>query len=144
MKLLKSKSISPFGGLNFVFDELKRLKIDQLINNELPTLAKQSKYDWKDIIFNLWSVFLCGGDCAEDLGFNLKNYLLDQPFFRVSSPDRVLNRIKELSEKASYFQPKRSNKSHHFSINDPLSSLNLCLLQKLGVFRAFRRINLGL
>lgn len=134
MKILKSNSISPFGGLNFVLEYLQTLKIDKFLNHELPSLPRQSNYEWKDILYSFWSVFLCGGDCVEDLGANFKNYIKDQPFIKVPSPDRVLERIKELSEDPEYFRPKRSSKDHHFSINNQLTKLNLCLLQRLGVF----------
>ena len=59
MKILKSNSISPFGGLNFVLEHLQKLKLDELLKNELPSLPKQSAYEWKDI---LYSFFLSGDD----------------------------------------------------------------------------------
>ncbi len=45
-----------------------------------------------------WSVFFCGGDCAEDMAINLKEGFQGTPFINIPSPDRVLERIKSLSD----------------------------------------------
>jgi hypothetical protein len=73
MKIANSSTVTSFGGLNFVIKEAINLKINKLINSNLPTMAIQSKYTWFDIIMSYWSVFFCGGDCAEDLAINLKD-----------------------------------------------------------------------
>ena len=65
MKILNSKTISPFGGLNFVIEKVIKLEINKLLKENLPVLPKQSTYNWFDIIMSYWSVFFCGGDCAE-------------------------------------------------------------------------------
>ncbi|MBB6681572.1 hypothetical protein H4O20_08960, partial [Aequorivita sp. 609] len=67
MKILKSNGISAFGGLNFVIEELDNKEIDKILNEALPKLGAQSKYNWRDLLYSYWSVFFCGGDCAEDL-----------------------------------------------------------------------------
>jgi len=38
MKILKSNQISPFGGLNFVIKEFKKLGLGNLLNTHLPPL----------------------------------------------------------------------------------------------------------
>ena len=98
MKVINSSPVSSFGGLNFVIKEAIDLKIKELINTSLPTLANQSKYNWFDLIMSYWSAFFCGGDCAEDLAINLKEGLQNNPFIQIPSPDRVLNRIKSLAD----------------------------------------------
>jgi hypothetical protein len=50
MKVLKSSHINPFGGLNFVLHEFDRLKLGDLLCQNLPKLPSQSKYSWKDIL----------------------------------------------------------------------------------------------
>ncbi len=63
--------VNPFGDINFVFEELDRLGVGNLlIKNSLLWLPKAIT---TGVIF--WSVFFCGGDCSEDLSINLKNYL---------------------------------------------------------------------
>ena len=128
MKILNSSPISSFGGLNFVIKEIIDLNINDLINNKLPKLSKQSKYNWFDIIMSYWSVFFCGGDCAEDLNINLKNGICNNPFIAVPSPDRVLNRIKALADPSQNFTAKRGKKKHQFSLAKDLNRLNLKIL----------------
>lgn len=131
MKIINSKNISPFGGMNFVIDELDRNNIGKILNESLPKLGPQSQYDWRDILYSYWSVFFCGGDCAEDLSSNFKPSLSHTPFLKVPSPDRVLNRLKEIATPAQYYSPPRGSFLHHFAINDRLIDLNLKILNKL-------------
>ncbi len=132
MKVVNSSRITPFGGLNFVLSEFENHRIGHLINNHLPNLATQSKYSWKDIIYSFWSVLFCGGDCAEDLAINLKSHFGDNPFMELPSPDRVLERMKELAGEKKIFTTKRGKSTHEFCINDSLNLLNICLLKRIG------------
>ena len=131
MKILNSKNISPFGGINFVIDELDRNNIGKNLNGFLPKLGPQSQYDWRDILYSYWSVFFCGGDCAEDLSGNFKPSLSQSPVLKVPSPDRVLNRLKEIAVPAQHYSTSRGNFLHHFAINETLTDLNLTILNRL-------------
>lgn len=44
-----------------------------------------------------WSIYFCGGDCIEDLSGNFNHHLRQNPFLKIPSPDRVLERFKKLS-----------------------------------------------
>ncbi|MHA7112553.1 IS1380 family transposase [Sunxiuqinia elliptica] len=134
MKILNSPAVSPFGGLNFVIEEVLKLKVNKLFEENMPRLPKQTTYSWFDIIMSYWSVFLCGGDCAEDLSINLKDGLENNPFIKIPSPDRVLNRLKSLSVPAKYFSTQRGRKEHHFSVAEQLNRVNLKLLLRLPGF----------
>jgi hypothetical protein len=134
MKILNSPAISSFGGLNFVIKEAINLKINNLFNFNLPSLPTQSRYNWFDIIMSYWSVFFCGGDCAEDLAINLKNGFRECPLINVPSPDRILNRMKSLSNPAQFFTAERGRKKHHFSLATELNRLNLKMLSLLPGF----------
>lgn len=132
MKIIKSKNISAFGGLNFVIQELDNKNIGGILNNGLPKLGPQSTYNWKDLLYSYWSVFFCGGDCAEDLADNFKSNLSQTPQFKVPSPDRVLNRLKELVQPSEFFTTQRGTKVHQFAFNDNLTELNLKVLNHLS------------
>lgn len=132
MKVLKSKNISAFGGLNFVIEELDNKNIGEILNDQLPQLGPQSVYNWKDLLYSYWSVFFCGGDCAEDLAENFKSNLSQTPKFKVPSPDRVLNRLKELIQPSELFSTKRGAQMHQFAINDGLTELNLKILKRIS------------
>lgn len=133
MKILNSKPITSFGGLNFVLKEFDGLGISKLLDGNLPELCPQSLYSWKDIFYSFWSLFFCGGDCAEDLSGNFKTSLNPGPFMRVPSPDSLLKRMKELSEPKQSFETPRGNVFHEFGINNRLTRLNLELINKLGI-----------
>ena len=128
MKILKSSTISSFKGLNFVIEEAINLKINNLLNSSLPNLPTQSRYNWFDIIMSYWSVFFCGGNCAEDLSINLKDGFHDCPILNVPSPDRVLNRVKSLSNPAQFYTTERGKMEHHFSLARELNRLNIKML----------------
>lgn len=132
MKILNSVPISSFGGLNFVLQEFEKLGIGAYLDKELPALASQSQYSWKDIFFSFWSLFFCGGDCAEDLAGNFKASFT-HPLLKVPSPDRVLERMKALSEPKQLFDTVTGNVLHEFGINKALTKLNLGLVKKLGI-----------
>lgn len=132
MKVVNSSNITPFGGLNFVLSEFEKNGIGRLIDQHLPALASQSKYSWKDIFYSFWSVLFCGGDCAEDLAINFKPSFGNNPFMQLPSPDRVLERMKELSEQKKVCTTKRGKSTHEFCINDSLNLLNIKLLKKVG------------
>jgi hypothetical protein len=131
MKIIKSESITPFGGLNFVFDEFEKIGLGSFINKELPNLPAQSEYSWKDIFYSFWAIFFCGGDCAEDLSGNFKASFSTNPFVKIPSPDRVLNRMKELAEPMQLFDTVRGDKLHEFGINTLLTGVNLSMIKKL-------------
>lgn len=79
--------------------------------------------------------FFCGGDCAEDLSINLKEGLNGNPFINISSPDRVLERLKSLSTPSVFVETKRGKSVNEFSINLDLNRLNLKLLSRLENFK---------
>lgn len=135
MKIIKSQAISPFGGINFVIKEAIDLKINTLLNSNLPSLPTQSQYNWFDIFMSYWSVFFCGGDCAEDLSINIKKGLHNNPFINTPSPDRVLERIKSLSDNTQTFTAKRGEKDHQFSLAEEMNRLNLKMLSLLPGFQ---------
>ena len=133
MKIIQSpQQITPFGGLTFVFQFLEHKRIGHLFNSFLYDLPHQCKYTWKDIIYSLWSIPFCGGDCIEDLSTNLKSYIQAIPYFNVPSSDSVLKRLKELAKPQQTLVSEYSGKSHNFSINMALNKLNLKLIKKMG------------
>lgn len=141
MKVLNSSPVSAFGGLNYVIKEAIDLKINGLLNTTLPALPKQCSYNWFDIIMSYWSVFFCGGDCAEDLAINLKEGLQNNPFINIPSPDRVLSRLKSLSDTPQFCTAKRGKTEHQFSLAQELNRLNI---KMLSLFPGFQKENVVL
>lgn len=134
MKIQKSSELSAFGGINFVFEFLEANRIGNLIESNLPELGNQSQYSWKDIIYSLMSIYMCGGDCIEDLKDHLKPHFVKNPFVKMPSPDTVLRRIGELSRPSNTVRTERGSVDHLYNTNKTLDQLNLKVLKSLGVF----------
>lgn len=136
VKIIKSAPISAFGGANFVFEYLDKMDIGQLCNQTLPPMANQSKYSWKDIFYSLKSVYLCGGDCIEDLQDHLSPHFINNPYVKMSSPDTVLRRLAQLTEPARTCKTQRGIVTHPYCTNSKLEGLNIDILKKIGAFKS--------
>lgn len=134
MKVQNSKTISAFGGINFVFNYLEEGNLNNIFNKYFPRLANQSIYSWKDIIYSILSIYLCGGDCIEDLQLHLKTHFQKNPFVKLPSSDTVLKRLKELSDNNNHCFAKRGTVEHTYNRNSKLEELNVALLEKFGAF----------
>jgi hypothetical protein len=135
MKILKSSEISAFGGINFVFDYLDQIEIDKIFTRHLPEFQTQSTYSWKDVTYSLLSIYLCGGDCVEDIHTHLKGHFKNNPYVNIPSPDTVLRRLCQLSMENNECQTKRGDVTHVYNTNSNLEDLNISVLKKLGCFK---------
>jgi len=134
MKLIKNEEkINPFGGLNFILDSLYKNRIPELIDQKLGKRPHQAGYKYSDILLNLWSIFFCGGDCAEDLQEHLKPHFERVPYLKTPSPDTLLRGVQSL--KSSNIEYTATGKSHVFNQNQLLAGLNLDMLKKLGLLK---------
>ena len=118
MKVINSNHINPFGGINFVFDSFDKLGIDKLVEQHLPQLPTWCIYNWKDIFYSFWSIYFCGGDCIEDIGINLKQHLHNSKHINIPSPDRIIDRLKSLSEPTINFTIDNRPAQYYFSLNE--------------------------
>lgn len=65
---LKSDSITSFGGIFYVMDQFQRIGLDQLIDRQLGLRSFLTGYQYSEIISSLFWIYLCGGNCVEDIG----------------------------------------------------------------------------
>jgi hypothetical protein len=134
MKVQNSNTISAFGGINFVFEYLEKGNYQSLFDKYLPKFAHQSTYTWKDVIYSILSIYLCGGECIEDLQTHLQSHFQMNPFINLPSSDTVLRRLKEVSEDSNQCHTKRGSVEHTYNTNSKLEELNIDMLKKLGSF----------
>jgi len=66
-----SQNITPFGGISFVHDFFKRSGLRKLIDNELGIRSSTCGYTYGSLLGNWFKLFLCGGNCAEDIETHL-------------------------------------------------------------------------
>ena len=136
MKIQQSTQINAFGGINFVYEDFKALGLDRLFEINLPLLATNSQYTWKDILYSLFSIFFCGGSAIEDIGCKLRPHLKDNPYCNIPSPDTLLRRMAGLAVADQYCQCKRGSVAHHYNSNEVLCDLNIKVAKHLGAFKA--------
>jgi len=135
MKLEKNNQIiNPFGGINFVVDAIKKAGICEIIDNQLGERAKQAQYSFSDVMLNLWNVFYCGGDCAEDINEHLKEYLQSVPNQNVANADTILRVLKTLKTDKEKVVSSNGN-IYEINKNDNLNKLNIRLLKKLDLLK---------
>jgi hypothetical protein len=125
IKLSKiNKNITPFAGISFVNSEFNNCGMSELIDNELGTRAVNAGYSYSDIIRNWTNLFLCGGECAEDIQVHLRSTLEQIPDNPTPSSCTLLRGVKELAVDNTVVVSS-SGKTYNFNINEKLNELNI-------------------
>jgi len=126
-----SQNITPFGGISFVHDMFHRSGLHKLIDKELGMRVSTCGYTYSSLIGNWFNLFLCGGDCAEDIEVHLHETLSAIPDNKVSKADTMLRCLKELSVDNTPFT-STSNITYQFNINEKVNSLMIKSLLQTG------------
>ena len=131
-KIVKSsKNITPLAGISYVNSEFNKCGLSQLIDNELGVRASTVGYQYSDIFRNWTNLFLCGGECAEDIQVHLRPALEQIPGNKPPSADTLLRANKELSVNNTEIVSS-SGKTYNININDNMNSLNISSLLLTG------------
>ncbi len=97
-KLTKSsKNITPFGGLNFIYNALSRSGIDKFINQKIGSRNASAQYSYSDVVLSLFGNTLVQGSFVSDLA-SLKEKFSEQVFHKIPSPDTVEYVCQELKQ----------------------------------------------
>lgn len=128
---LKSKNITPFGGIFYVMDQFSRLGLDRVIDSCLGLRSRFSGYQYSEIISSIFWIYFCGGDCIEDIGTHLGDQLEQRPDTRIPSPDTLLRGIKELAVNDTEYVSEQGV-SYAFNTAEKLNELLLSLLLSTG------------
>jgi hypothetical protein len=92
-----SKTITPFAGVFYANDEFKRSGLCQLIDNQPGYRISTKGYSYSNLLRNFFNLFLCGGECAEDLQQHFRPTLEQIPGNAVASADTQLRCFGELA-----------------------------------------------
>lgn len=137
-------TINPFGGLNFVVEEIKKTGINTLIDSELGFRPSQSKYHYSDVFMALWLIFFSGGDCAEDIEEHLQDCFIGLPGVKIPSADTILRVQKELATEKQIFISDQGI-VHEFNINMAMcKNLYKYLIEKFSKTFKFLKKNFRL
>ena len=65
---IKSEKITPFGEIYYESKAFYALSLDKVINGTLGVRSSTyNGYQWDEIMSTMSDVFLCGGNCMEDV-----------------------------------------------------------------------------
>lgn len=134
-KIEKSnQKINPFGGINFVINEIDNIGLSVIIDNQLGTRPAQAQYSYSDLIKSLWSIYFCGGDCAEDINEHLKDYFQDVQGLTTPNSDTILGVLKNLKTSN---QIVKNKKGEEYEINkhDQLNRLNISAMLQMNLLK---------
>ncbi len=130
--LTKTKgNITPFGGLHIVHRQVLAQELPTFIDRGLKTRHSNAHYRYCDLILNRFYTVLCGGDCAQDIGYTHKT-LQGLKDLRVSSPDTILRMERELSTPVEGLTSDGGS-HNRININTTLNELLIGLSVKLGL-----------
>ena len=89
-----SEKITPFGGIYYASKAFYALSLDKVINGTLGVRSSTyNGYQWDEIMS---AMFLCGGDCVEDVNRS-ECRLRESPEIRIPTSRTIGRAIKELS-----------------------------------------------
>ena len=119
-----SKEITPFAGVFFTHDEFNRSGLCKLIDDQLGIRVSTKDYSYSNLFGNFFSLFLSGGECAEDIQQHFRPALEQIPDNKVSSADTLLRLFCELATENTLVVSSQ-NKEYQFNINEKLNDLNI-------------------
>ena len=127
---IKFGKITPFGGI-FPVRRLFSRYMGPVIDNVLGLRCTSFGYQYSEIFGSLSSVYLCGGDCVEDVTSHLMPHLSLDPTLRTCSSDTILRGISELAT-ANTTYTSDTGKSYDFNTAPKLNSLLVKALTSTG------------
>ena len=131
---IKSGTITPFGGLYFTNKAFESLSLGKLINETLGARSTTyNAYQWDEIFSALFDVYLCGGDCVEDVN-RRECHLRESPLSRIPTSHTVGRAIKELTCANTEYLSSAGN-VFRFNVNDRLNRLLMKANMRMGHFK---------
>jgi hypothetical protein len=134
------KNITVFGGLNFIFNFIKRSKIDNFLDQKLGYRDFRAHYSYSDIILSLYGNALCNGEYISDLE-HLKRKFNEQSFTKLPSPDTVEYACQELKTK-TIVEETVDGIVHEFNYNNQTNNTLIALCVKTGQLKKEKKYTL--
>ena len=137
---IKSEKLTPFGGLYFTNKAFNVLSLGKVINETLGTRSQTyNGYQWDEIVSALLDVYLCGGDCVEDVN-RRECHLRESPEVRIPTSHTVGRAIKELACDNVEYDSQAGN-VYRFNTNPKLNDLLMKTNMAMGMFRRGQTVN---
>ena len=137
---IKSEKITPFGGFYYASKAFSALSLDKVINGTLYVRSSTyNGYQWNEVMSAMSDVFLCGGDCVEDVNRS-ECHLRESPEVRIPTSHTIGRAIKELSHENLGYRSSSGN-VFKFHTNPRLNDLLMKLNMKMGLFKSGKTVN---
>ena len=120
-----SKNITSFAGVFFVHEAFNRSGLRKLTDKHPGIRISPKGYTYGNLLGNFFSLFLSGGECAEDIQTHFRPTLEQIPDNAVSSADTLLRCFSELATENTTVEVSKSEKQYQFNINEKLNDLNI-------------------
>lgn len=128
---LKSDKITPFGGLFSINHQFNVSGLRSVIDSHLGRRSNDPKaYSHSDVFTSIFSSYLCGGDCLEDV-MNLRPFWNGHKEFRLASSDTIGRTLRKLSEDNITYKSD-AGKEYLFNVANNMNSLLLKCLKTTG------------
>ena len=125
---IKSDKITPFGGIYYASKAFYALSRDKVINGTLSVRSSTyNGYQYDEIMSAMTDVFLCGGDCVEDVNRS-ECHLRESPEIRTPTSHTVGRAIN------MDLQP--SNVRRVFKRSAKVTALRLLVSQNLRMIKS--------
>jgi len=123
-----NKNITPFGGLNFIYQAMNRMGLDKFINKQIGSRSVFAKYSYSDVVYSLFGNALTQGSFVADLEV-LKEKYSQQVFNNIPSPDTVEYVCQELKTE-NILQETANGVQHQFNYNNEMNETLVALAVK--------------
>ena len=127
------KQVNSFGGIFYIISQFRSSGQAALIDKTLGVKGINTKFSYSNVVENLTSVFLSGGEVLEDVNFFRQEAFKTNPDYRFCSADTIGRDLRGLAVENTEFQAVTSGKTYQFNINDRLNDLLLKSLLGLGM-----------
>jgi len=129
---LKSDNITPYGGLFSIFKQFSSSGLRQTVDSYLGKRGKtDAAFTYGDIFASLFSSYLCGGDCIEDV-MSVKEFWNGHDKMRVASSDTIERALRKLSCENTTYKTEDEKSSYDFNVADKMNTLLLKCLSVTG------------
>lgn len=130
---IKNDRINSFGGIFFIIDQFRSSGLAALVDKILGVKGINTKFSYSNVVENLTSIFVSGGEVLEDVNFFRQEAFKANPDYRFCSADTIGRDLRGLAVENTEFRAVESGKTYQFNINNRLNGLLLKSLLQLGV-----------
>jgi hypothetical protein len=127
---LSDTNITPFGGLNTIYEAMTSKGLDKFFNEQLGLRSPFAKYSHSDVVYSLFGNALVQGSFISDLQI-LKEKFADQVFNKIPSPDTI-EYVCQALKTETVTKTSDAGIVHKFNYSDPMNETLIALALKTG------------